>query len=81
MTEKPAKDVSGRFLYDPRTNRYWFRVYGEADSTGKKTWIDYDLAAEDIRVTISSTSLSLYEGDKNRLDWSSDVLKPKIKLR
>lgn len=78
MTEKPAKDVKGFLLYNPITEKYWFRVYGEIDPvTKRKTYTDYALWAEDIEVTINASGLSLYEDDKNRLDWSSKLLRPK----
>lgn len=80
MTEKPAKQVRGFFLYSPLTERHFFRIYGEKDPvTGRKPFTDYKVCAEDIEVTIEAGGLSLYEvenGDeeKNRLDWSSTVL-------
>jgi hypothetical protein len=84
MIEKPAKDITGFLLYDPFTEKHWFRVYGELDPvTGRKTYKDYELWAEDIKVTINAGGLSLYEdregkrGIKNCLDWSSDILTQK----
>jgi len=82
MTEKPAKNVRGFFLYSPFSHKHFFRVYGEVDpATGHKTFTDYKVCAEDIEVTIEAGGLALYEvenGDeeKNRLDWSSKVLGP-----
>lgn len=75
--EKPANKVRGFFLYNPITKRHFFRVYGEVDpKTGRKSFTDYRVSAEDIEVTIEATGLSLYEveGDKNKLDWSSKYL-------
>jgi hypothetical protein len=83
MIEKPAKDVRGFLLYNPITEKHWFRVYGEIDPiTNRKTHTDYSLCAEDIEITINAGGLSLYEGEDefdfgNRLDWSGKVLKPK----
>lgn len=77
MKETPAEKVRGFFLYNPFTKRHFFRVYGETDPvTGRKSFTDYKVCAEDIEVTIEAGGLSLYEGDeeKNRLDWSSKVL-------
>jgi len=80
MTEKPANKVRGFLLYNPITERHFFRIYGEADpKTGRKPFTDYKVCAEDIELTIEATGLALYEvenGDeeKNRLDWSSKVL-------
>ncbi len=75
MTEKPAKNTRGFILYNPIAKCYFFRVYGESDTaTGRKNFTDYDLCAEDIEVIVEAGSLSLFEGDRNRLDWSSRVL-------
>jgi len=74
-TEKPAEGIRGFFLYSPSLDRNFFRVYGEVDpATGRKSFTDYTVCAEDIEVTLEASGLSLYEGDKNRLDWSSRVL-------
>ena len=73
MTEKPANGVEGFFLYDPFEDRHFFRVYGEVDSaTGRKSFIDYRMLAEDIKVTIQSNRLSLYETENgNCLNWAT----------
>ena len=81
MTEKPANKVRGFLLYDHLEDRHFFRVYGEVDpATGRKSFTDYNLSAEDIEVTIEATTLSLYECDleddkANRLSWSSKYLR------
>lgn len=72
MNEKPAKGICGFFLYCHLTHRHFFRVYSE----DKTTYLDYKVCAEDVKVTIQSNCVSLYEGEdeeKNRLDWSSRV--------
>jgi hypothetical protein len=82
MTEKPAENVRGFFLYNPFDNRHFFRVYGEVDpATGHKSFTDYKVRAEDIEVTIHAGGLSLYESEPddpdsvhNKLDWSSEAL-------
>lgn len=78
MTEKPANKVRGFFLYSPfDEDQFFFRVYGEADpATGRKTFTDYKVCAEDVEVTIESGALSFYEIEhgENRLDWSSEYL-------
>ncbi len=71
MIEKPAKNVRGFFLYNPFTKKHFFRVYDEKD---KRKFTDYKVCAEDIEVTIHAGGLSLYEGESNRLDWSSEAL-------
>jgi hypothetical protein len=79
MIEKSAKGVRGFLLYDPSTGLRFFRVYGEKDQTGRKSYTDYSLCAEDIEVTVEAKNLSLYEGEeKNRLGWSSNYLLPKV---
>ena len=76
MNEKPAKNVEGFLLYNPFTEKYFFRIY---DSVDKKKYIDYKICAEDVKVEIKSNILSLYEerydkeGNKiNCLDWSNE---------
>ena len=71
MIEKPANGVRGFFLYDPFEDQHFFRVYGEVDpKTGRKSFTDYKVLAEDIEVTIESTGLSLYETENgNCLNW------------
>lgn len=69
--EKSASGVHGFLLYCPFINKHIFRVYRE-----DKTFIDYKLCAEDIKVTLESKGLSLYEDEgENRLDWSSKTFK------
>jgi hypothetical protein len=77
MIEKPAEGVKGFFLYNPFEKQPFFRVYGELNPiTGRKSFTDYKICAEDIEVTIETNLVSLYEGenDENKLDWSSRVL-------
>ncbi len=74
MNEKSATGVRGFFLYNPFTKRHFFRVYDEKD---RSKFTDYKVCAEDIEVTIHAGGLALYEsedGEKNRLDWSSEAL-------
>jgi hypothetical protein len=67
--EKSAKEVRGFLLYNPFTEKQFFRVYADGD---KKTYTDYKLAAEDIEIPLRGNGLSLFETtDGNRLDWSS----------
>lgn len=74
MIEKSAKEVKGFLLYQHGVDEatFVFRVY---DAEDKRKFVDYDLAAEDIELTIDSDVLSLYDnGDRSRLDWSSKYL-------
>lgn len=72
MIEKSAKNVQGFFLWDYEEDEYFFRVYGE-----NHEFTDYNVASEDIEVTINS-NLSLYEDeDGNKLDYPSTVIKNK----
>ena len=74
MIEKSAHQVSG-FLLRSSDDSYFFRVYGEADQNGKKSFTDYDLCAHEIKITIEDTHLSLYEGESpNRLDYSQETV-------
>jgi hypothetical protein len=68
--EKPAKNSKGFILYSPIGNHYFFRVYDKKN----KTFKDYKINCEEIEVEILSDYLSLYEQDKNVLDWSSKTL-------
>jgi len=70
-TEKPAKGVKGFLLYSPFTKKHFFRVYDPED---KSVFVDYDITAEDIEIELLSDFNSLYEGKRNRLDYSSKVL-------
>lgn len=82
MIEKSAENVRGFFLYNPFDKRHFFRVYGDVDpETGRKSFTDYKVRAEDIEVTIHAGGLSLYESEpadpesvSNKLDWSSEAL-------
>ena len=68
--EKPAKGVRGFLLYDYFTHRNFFRTYNE-----DKTFVDYDICAEDIEIEIIDESISLYVcEDRNRVDYTSEVL-------
>jgi MoaA/NifB/PqqE/SkfB family radical SAM enzyme len=80
--ERPAENVRGFLLYSPLSKKHFFRIYGPVDpETGRKTFTDYRLNAEDIEVTIHAGGLSLYENPdgEHRLDWSSQVLGRKKK--
>lgn len=70
-TEKPAKGVRGFLLYSPFTQKHFFRVYDPED---KSVFTDYDITAEDIEIELLSNFNSLYEGERNRLDYSRKVL-------
>jgi len=73
MTEQPAKGVKGFFLYNPFTERHFFRVY---DPDNKRQYKDYVVSAEDIEVEILAGGLSLYhDGKSGRLDWASRYLR------
>lgn len=69
--EKSAKGVKGFLLYNPFTKKHFFRVYDHKD---KSIFTDYDLIAEDIEIELISDFNSLYEGERNKLDYSSKVL-------
>lgn len=72
-TEEDAKGKTGFLLYNPFTEKHFFRIY---HPTNKRIYTDYRLSAEDIEVTILAGSLSLYknkEGD-SWLGWSSKIL-------
>lgn len=68
--EKPAKNSKGFILYSPIGNHYFFRVYDKKTKPLKTI----KLIAKKIEVEILSDYLSLYEQDKNVLDWSSKTL-------
>lgn len=90
MNEKPAKGVRGFLLYNPSTDRHFLRVYGDIDpATGRNSFTDYKLSAEDIQITIESHDLSLYDEteeeksrplfdednhSRNEINWSSSHL-------
>jgi hypothetical protein len=67
---KPAKGTKGFLLYSPITHKHFFRVYDPED---KSKFVDYDLCAEDIEVEILDGHLELYEGERNKLDYSRKV--------
>jgi hypothetical protein len=74
MTETPAKGVRGFLLYNPFSERHFFRIY---DPNDKSKFKDYRLAAEDVEIEILSGQVALYDykdGEKGRLDWDSRVL-------
>lgn len=74
MNERPAKGTKGFFLYDPITQKYFFRIYDPSD---KRKFVDYKLCFEDLEVEIVDQFTSFYEGEegeRNRLDYSSQVL-------
>ena len=65
--EKPAEGVTGHFLYDHGKDKFFFRVYEE-----DKSFTDYELHADDIKVTIVSRNLSLCKfAKKNLLGWAT----------
>lgn len=69
--KEPAKGVKGFLMYDPINGGYIFRVYEIFPNKTKKIFKDYELSAEDIKITIDSDNLSLYEVDGiNMLSWS-----------
>ena len=79
MIEKPAKDVQGFLLYDFDEDKHFFRVYGEIDpKTGRKSFKDYDLCAEDIQITITSNVASLFDSEsdepfeRGKVSWASN---------
>lgn len=75
MTEIKAEGTTGYLLMTPSGARV-FRVYSRDGKNGE--YVDFDLAAEDIKVTIHSRFVSLYSDDpnqRNRIDWSSSYLK------
>ncbi len=80
MTEKPAKGVEGFLLYDFEEDRHYFRVQRTNPETGKHEFTDYELCAEDIKVTLTSNVISLFErkeGDRmGKVNWSSSYLDP-----
>lgn len=72
MTETPAKGTKGFLLYSPFDEQFFFRIYTSED---KREFKDFRLAAEDIEVEILADDLSFYEdGERKKLDWSSEVL-------
>lgn len=74
IDEQPAFGVVGFLLYMPHLDKHIFRIYsGEGKD---RTFQDYDLACEDVKVQILSGGTSLYRMSqgRGRLDWSSEVL-------
>lgn len=73
MTEKIAEGVEGFLLYDFEEDKHFFRVQHEG---GKFT--DYELCAEDIKVTLTGNHISLFdrkEGDRmGKVNWASSYL-------
>jgi hypothetical protein len=67
--EKPAKGKRGFLLYSPVRQGYFFRIYEG------KSFKDYDLIAEEIKIKIVEDWISLYESEeRNKLDFSSKAL-------
>lgn len=56
---KSALNVTGHLLW--MGDRYIFRVYQSDD---KRKYIDYELKAEDIKVTIATDYVSLFDETK-----------------
>lgn len=79
MEEKSAFGVKGFILYNVFDHSYFFRVYDE-----EKNFEDYDLAAEDIMVTICDSSLVLsngklkYSRKGNKMPTFTEVLRSEI---
>jgi len=76
MKEIQAEGVEGFLLYNPFNKGYFFRVYNE-----DKSYVDYDLRAEDIQIKIIDRFTALYESDAedgdfkiNMLDYNSKTL-------
>jgi len=69
MSIQPAKGKKGFLLYSPFTKIYFFRIYD-----GEGGFTDYDICACDIEIEILDEHLELYEGDRNKLDYSRKVL-------
>lgn len=72
--ETPAGGVRGFLLYDLSKGRHIFRVY---DIDDKSKYVDYDIAAEEVEVTVECRFLSLRHGGRNKLDWNSALLSGK----
>lgn len=70
--KKSALDQVGHLLFSPHPYpHHFFRVYSE----DKKSFVDYNLSAEDIKVKIVDKWVALEESeDGNRLTWSDRTL-------
>jgi len=71
-TEIPAFGVKGFILQNFYTKDVFFRVYNE-----DKTFVDYDLAHNDLEVTIIDESASLYRMENKPegvIDYTSKIL-------
>ncbi len=76
MTEKSALNQTGVLIYSPLEKKYYFRVYQE-----DKTFTDYNLCAEDIKITITDKHLTLYQnGEESKLDYSRKTLGKSLDL-
>ena len=71
MKELSAKNVKGFLLYDPRKDRYFFRVYNQDHG-----FQDYELRHEDIKIEILSNDLTLLvdESGKGSLVWQPPLI-------
>lgn len=72
--ETPAKGVKGSLLWNPWTERHFFRVYDKKN----KTYTDYAIRVEDLEMEIQSNIVSIYAGTTLRpacIDWSTKYLK------
>jgi hypothetical protein len=69
MSVQPAKGKKGHLLYSPFTKTHFFRIYD-----GEGGFTDYDICADDIEIEILDRFLELYEGDRNKLDYSRRTL-------
>ena len=72
-TETPAIGVKGFILRDFYTKSVFFRVYNK-----DHTFVDYDIAHNDLEVTINDESASLYRTEANPesgvIDYTSKIL-------
>lgn len=71
---KPAKGVKGCLLWNPFTDKHFFRVYSD-----NHEYKDYALSAEDISIEIQDDSIVLRDSDSDnddygKVDWSDKVL-------
>lgn len=71
MSIQPAKGKKGHLLYSPFTKTHFFRIY---DAEDKSKFTDYEVCADDIEIEILDRFLELYEGDRNKLDYSRKTL-------
>ena len=73
ISEVCAKGVRGFLLYNPISNRHFFRVHNKDNPA---VFTDYKITAEDIHIELLSdfNSLVKYENGNKSLDYSSRVL-------